>query len=182
MKRILLLLFVLLAGTQTSVLGQAERQKGPVIQDYGGTYAVDDPDYRMDPEMEYRVVFDITYSPEKPEELNKALETPARFLNMHVGAGKDRSTLRPVMVVHGGASYGLLKNEYYKEKYGVDNPNTDLIAQLVEAGVEIYLCGQTAAHRNLSEERRLPGIGVSLSAMTILIELQQQGFATITLK
>lgn len=151
--------------------------------EYGPTSPVADPDYKMDADATYKVLFDVTTSAdEKPEQVNKGLETAARFLNMHVKAGKSRETLHPVMVVHGSASYGLLKNEYYKEKYGVDNPNIGLIQALDKAGVEIYICGQTAAHRDIGAEKRLSEVKLALSAMTVLIELQQQGYAVINLK
>lgn len=163
--------------------GQVTKQKGPVIMDYGPTSAVPDPDFKMDVSASYNVLFDVTTSSQdNPEQINKGLETAARFLNMHVGAGKAQETLNPVMIVHGSASYGLLKNEYYKKKYGVDNPNEGLITALDEAGVEIYICGQTAAHRDIGSEKRLPEVKLALSAMTVLIELQQQGYAVINLK
>ena len=180
MRNSLLCLMVLITGL---ISAQTTKKQGPVITNYGPTSAVEDPDFIMDMETEYKVIFDVTTSSEsKPDQVNKGLETAARFLNMHVGAGKDPKTLKPVMIVHGGASYGLLKNDFYKEKYGVDNPNIGLIEELDKAGVDIYICGQTAAHRDIGEEKRLKEIKLALSAMTVLIELQQQGFAVITLK
>ncbi|PQB04068.1 DsrE family protein [Aureitalea marina] len=180
MRQSIFCLFLMITAVITA---QKTKKPGPVIMSYGPTSAVEDPDFVMDKAAEYKVLFDVTTSSEsKPDQVNKGLETAARFLNMHVGAGKDPKTLNPVMIVHGGASYGLLRNEFYKEKYGVDNPNIGLIEELDRAGVEIYICGQTAAHRDIGEEKRLQEVKLALSAMTVLIELQQQGFAVITLK
>lgn len=176
-------LFCLVILTTLFSFGQTTKIKGPVIKNYGPTSPVDNPDFKMDQEEVYQVVFDVTTATDdQPEKVNKGMETAARFLNMHVAAGKDPKTLKPVMVVHGGASYGLLKNEFYQEKYGVDNPNIGLIKELDEAGVQIIICGQTAASRDISEQKRLPEVDLALSAMTVLIQLQQQGFAVITLK
>jgi len=158
---------------------QKDRIPGKVIKNHGATYAVDNPDYKTNLEEEYKVVFDVSSAPEDPAVTNKWIGTIARFLNMHVQDGKSTETLHPVMVMHGNASYGLLKNEYYKEKFGVDNPNIDLIEALKNANVTIILCGQTAAHRDLTEERRLSDISVSLSAMTALIQLQNRGYQLI---
>jgi intracellular sulfur oxidation DsrE/DsrF family protein len=74
--------------------------------------------------------------------------------------------------VHGGAYRDLLN----AESYGGDNPNAPLIEQLIAHGVTIELCGQTAAYRDVSEDDLLPGVTISLSAMTSHALLQQQGY------
>jgi hypothetical protein len=74
----------------------------------------------------FKVLFDLSAAPDDPGQLSAYINTVARFLNMHVAAGKDRSQLEVAAVFHGNASYSLLKNQFYKEKFGVDNPNQDL--------------------------------------------------------
>ena len=76
------------------------------------------------------------------------------------------------MVVHGGAHRDLLT----AEARGDDNPSAALIAQLVEDGVQIHLCGQTAAWYGVGAGDLLPGIRMALSAMTVHALLQQQGY------
>ena len=102
----------------------------------------------------------------------RALVTPARFLNMHVAAGVPEENIHLAVVVHGGAYRDLLN----AESYGAENPNAPLIEQLIAHGVTIELCGQTAAYRDVSEDDLLPGVTISLSAMTSHALLQQQGY------
>lgn len=83
------------------------------------------------------------------------------------------------MVMHGEAAYSLLQNEYYKERYETGNPNIELLKALAENNVSIILCGQTAIHRNITEEKRIPETKVALSAMTALIQLQNDGYRLI---
>jgi len=100
-------------------------------------------------------------------------------LNMHVDAGKARGQLNVKIVLHGNASYSLLQNQHYNDKFGVDNPNLGLLDALANAGVEIILCGQTAMHRNLSADRRIPTVTLALSTMTAIVQLERQGFTLI---
>ncbi len=158
---------------------QNERVTGKVISDFGWTYKVDNPDMPTDVDNEFKVLFDVSAAPQDAAAVNTQLNTVARFLNMHVDAGKPRAQLNVKVVMHGNASYGLLKNDFYKEKFGVDNPNLGILDALANAGVEIILCGQTAMHRDLSTTRRIPNITLALSTMTAMVQLEQQGFSII---
>ncbi|MDC7993871.1 DsrE family protein [Altibacter sp. HG106] len=163
------------------VTAQNPRINGPVIVNHGGTYEVPSPTIPTDMKSPFQVVFDIKSAPENPETENPYLATVARFLNMHVLAGKAAEQLQPVMVVHGNAAYGLLTNAAYQEKFGVENPNLPLLEALHEQGVPIILCGQTAMHRDIGEGKRYQEVNVALSAMTALIQYQNKGYALITL-
>lgn len=153
--------------------------KGTVIPAFGSTYAVENPDFKTDTRVVFKAVFDVAKAPEDPSRRNPYIETVARFLNMHENAGVPTQNLKVRMAMHGQASNALLKNEYYLEKYGVDNPNIELLQAIEAAGVEVLLCGQTAGARNLSKERRIPLTKVALSAMTILIQSQEEGYHLI---
>jgi len=153
--------------------------KGNVIPEFGPTYAVENPDFVTDKDLEFKVVFDVAQAPEDPSKRNPYIETVARFLNMHEQAGVPKENLKVRMAMHGQASYGLLKNEHYKEKFGVDNPNIALLEAIDTAGVDVILCGQTAGSRKLSPDRRIPLTKVALSAMTILIQSQEEGYHLI---
>lgn len=149
------------------------------ISNFGPTYPIENPDYKTSLSEEYKVVFDITKTSEDPSEVNRYVEAVARFLNMHVEAGKPLNSMDVYIVMHGGAAQTLLKNEFYNEVYETDNPNIALFEALNEQGVQIILCGQTSKARNISEERRIPETKISLSAMTALIQLQNDGYRLI---
>jgi intracellular sulfur oxidation DsrE/DsrF family protein len=162
-----------------AVTAQSTSQSGNVIPEFGKTYTVDTPDFITDTDLVFKAVFDVAKAPENPSTRNPYIETIARFLNMHEKAGVPVGNLKVRMAMHGQASYGLLKNVYYKEKFGVDNPNIALLEAIDKAGVEIILCGQTAGSRNLTKERRIPLTKLALSAMTILIQSQEDGYRLI---
>ncbi len=158
---------------------QTKNQEVKAVEGFGKTHPIENPEYQTNIDEIYKVVFDVSKAPEDPAQRNKWIETVARFINMHLDAGKPAGTLQAVLVLHGNASYGLLKNVHYKEKYGVDNPNIGLLEALESSGVPIYLCGQTSVARNLSEDRRIPQATLALSAMTVLLQLQNEGYHLI---
>lgn len=159
--------------------GQSKPVKGEIIPEFGSTYKIENPDFTTNISENYKVVFDISKAPEDPSEVNKYVEGVARFLNMHSEAGKSAETMKVAVVLHGEAAQGLLKNEYYREKYQVNNPNQALFEALHKNGVQLILCGQTAMHRNITEDRRIPETKVALSAMTALIQLQNDNYRLI---
>lgn len=152
---------------------------GPILTDYGPTYPVPSPDVPTPLDARYRVVFDVAVGAPEPDQRNARLETVARFLNMHARAGVPRENMEVVLSVHGTAGKDLLDHDGYRARHGVENPNAGLIQALVDAGVQVVLCGQTSAARDLPREELLPGVQMSLSAMTLLITLQNQGWALI---
>lgn len=178
MKNVVLF-FVVFAFAKALYAQSPSKIKGSVIPEFGLTYEVPHPDLKTDTTLIFKAVFDVSKAPEDPSKRNPYIETVARFLNMHANAGVPVENLKVRMAMHGQASYGLLKNEYYKEKFGVDNPNIALLEAIEDADVEILLCGQTAGSRNLSPERRIPLTKVALSAMTILIQSQEEGYNLI---
>nr|WP_299342144.1 DsrE family protein [Allomuricauda sp.] len=163
-----------------SMLGMAQEKKtGPVLEEYGEVWKIENPDFATDTNMEYKVVFDIMHSPESHAEINRSIETAARFLNMHAQSSVPESQLKVALVVHNKASKDVIMNEAYQARFGVQNPNYDMINQLMEAGVEIILCGQSSKSRNYPKEQLIPGVKISLSAMTALIQLQNKGYQLI---
>ena len=125
----------------------------------------------LDPGTTFKVAFDVAEAAER-DTLNRHLESAARFLNMHVAAGVPQENIAIAIVVHGGAAMDLVRDD----RYGAANASAPLIAALVEAGVRIELCGQTAAYRDIDADDLLPGVALTLSAMTAHALLQQQGY------
>jgi intracellular sulfur oxidation DsrE/DsrF family protein len=83
------------------------------------------------------------------------------------------------LVIHGAAAGDVLSDSAYKQRNGIANPNSALIAQLADAGVEFIICGQTAAYRGFSAGEFAPNVKQALSAMTALVTLQNKGYALI---
>ena len=165
-----------------SLLGISQEKKaGPIIENYGEVFAVEDPDFKTDTDQEFKVVFDVAIGPDSHEEINKRIETAARFLNMHAQNGVPASQLKAALVIHGTATANIMNNEAHENRFGVPNPNADLLQSLMDSGVEVILCGQSSKSRNVSKENLIPGEKISLSAMTALIQLQNDGYRLIKL-
>lgn len=156
-----------------------EKTAGPIVENYGKVWSIENPNFKTDVTADFKVVFDIMNSPESHTEINKSIETAARFLNMHAKGGVPHAQLKVALVVHNKASKDIIENEAYKIRYGVSNPNYDLVKDLMEAGVEVILCGQSSKSRNFPKEDLISGVQISLSAMTALIQLQNQDYRLI---
>lgn len=172
MKRILFVLGMCLGATFITVAQENQN----IIKDYGQTFNVENPDIKTDMDANHKIIFDVTQSSEDKSVVNKYIETAARFLNMHAKVGLKPEQLHVAMTLHGGAWQDVMTNEAYKEKFGVDNPNFELINQLTEAGVDIILCGQTAGARGLNKTNVNPNVKFALSAMTALLQYQNNGY------
>lgn len=172
-------LALLLAVGPAPIVGQGAPTTGPVIAGYGPVFEVPAAEFPLGSDANYWAVFDVAESSADPGDRNRRLESAARFLNMHARAGVDPGRLRVAVVVHGGAGKDLLDDGAYRERYGVGNPNTGLLEALGDAGVAIYLCGQTAAARDLPADRLAHPVVVALSAMTALVALQNDGYRLI---
>ncbi|MEM7416025.1 MAG: DsrE family protein [Gemmatimonadota bacterium] len=152
-----------------------ERRSGPVVHS-GGTVFVVDPNFSTPTDQDYKVAFDIAAPAPSPDAVNSSINTVARFLNMHAQAGVPQDRLSGAIVAHGGASFELLNDEAYRARYGVDNPNGDIIRELIASGQPVLLCGQSAASRDVSADDLIPGVEVALSAMTAFLVLQERGY------
>lgn len=162
-----------------STLFAQNKQTGPIIKDYGKVWAIENPDFKVDTEKQYKVVFDIMNSPESHEAVNASIETAARFLNMHAQSGVPTTNLKVALVVHNKASKDVIDNDAYQKKYGADNPNHELIKALIDAGGQIIFCGQSSVSRGFPREVLMEGVQLSLSAMTALIQLQDEDYRLI---
>jgi len=167
-----LLAIVVLA---TSVSAQQSPHAGPLIQSAGAVFAVD-ADIDTPTDRDFKIAFEVATPTESPDRPNPSITTVARFLNMHAQAGVPGDRLSGAIVAHGGASFDLLDDEAYRARYGVDNPNAELIRELIAAGQPVILCGQSAASRGISKNELIPGVQVALSAMTAFLLLQAQGY------
>lgn len=178
MLRSYLVIAVLLSAT-TSLIAQNERIEGTIVKDFGATFKVDNPDIKTNTTGTFKIILDVSQSSADKSVMNKYIETAARFLNMHASEGMHPNQLKVAMTVHAGAWQDILTNEAYKERFGVDNPNVALIDQLTAAGADIIVCGQTASFRGIEKKDINPNVKMALSAMTALIQYQNQGYTFI---
>lgn len=160
------------------------RQTFPAIKGnkWGGVVPVQGIDEMADPNMQYKLLMELTGFAYKGQdssakkEINAGLGTVARQLNLHEAAGIPRKNIDAVVVVHGGAIDAFLTNEKYKKRYGIDNPNIPLIKELQDYGVKIIACGQLMTFAKVEREDLVPGIKQALSAQTVLSTYQLKNY------
>ena len=126
-----------------------------------------------------RVVFDVTAAA-KPTEINPGLERAARLLNLYGAAGLKSSDIHIAIVLHGDAAAAALTDEAYAKQQSVEkNPNAPLIATLRAAGVDVTICGQTLARKNIPHRDIAEGVVIVTSALTSLINHQSRGHSLL---
>jgi intracellular sulfur oxidation DsrE/DsrF family protein len=138
---------------------------GPIFTDYGPVADVATT-MRIDPETKFRHSFDVS-DPAPAGEPNPGLVSAARFINMHARAGVPDDNVMVVVVVHGKAVMEMADEQ---------SASAELIATLIDQGVGIIVCGQSAAYYDVATDDLLPGVEMALSAMTAHALLQNSGF------
>ena len=161
------------------VMGYSQSIVNPIIKGYGGVYDLPDADEKIDPSLDYNIVVDVGKASDKPEDVNKWLDNVARLLNLHAMAGVPKDKLNVVVVLHGGAAFTVKNNEEYRKQYSVDNPNIELYNKLVDAGVDIVVCGQTVVVRKIDKNKMVPGIKIASSMLTTMTTYQLKGYAVL---
>jgi intracellular sulfur oxidation DsrE/DsrF family protein len=84
-----------------------------------------------------------------------------------------------VVIIHGGATPIVLKNDVFKDKYQVENPNMKIIKDLKRTGVKVYVCGQALADNKFESAWVNPGITVVLSALVFVPTYELKGYAYV---
>jgi intracellular sulfur oxidation DsrE/DsrF family protein len=158
----------------SALAGPEDFGPGPLIQEFGQIAPVD-VDMPIPDGTEFRVVFDLVDGADAGT-LNRGLLSAARFLNMHVANGVPAEDLHLAVVVHGGAVQDVTNNAHYFSVTQTNSANMALIDALRAHGVEIYVCGQSAAYYDVSNDDLHTGVNMALSAMTAHALLQQDGY------
>lgn len=168
------------AGTEASP-GTAAVQAtyGPILADFGPVYFNGEVDFATPLDRDFRALFDVAQAADDPDVRSAAIESAARFLNMHAQAGVPRERLGAAVVLHGAAARYALDNDAYRERHQVDNPSLALLEALHAVGVRIVICGQTAAARGFAESELAAPVELALSAMTAVKVLQDEGYQIV---
>jgi intracellular sulfur oxidation DsrE/DsrF family protein len=133
----------------------------------------------IDPTRTYKALFDSVRGPAKPTDRLPVLERVSLVLNGAALGGVARDKTDIAIIFHGPAVDALLKNEIYRQKHGVDNPNLELISQLQGAGVRFLVCGQYLASTDTPVANLLDGVRPAEGATLVMIKLANAGYAVI---
>lgn len=162
-----------------AVSAKAQERQNPVVSPFGGIYDIPEATIKADPELEYKVVIDLVTGNEDAKEFNWSLNNIARMLNLHAVSGADMSRMKVVVAVHGEATYSIANDKRYKAKYGVENPNKELIKALTNAGVTIAVCGQSLKGRGVATDEVLEEVAIATSMLTTVTTYQLKGYALL---
>ena len=163
--RYLMSLLIFAACTTTALADEAAFTTGPVFTDYGAVAEVD-VTMPIPPGTVIKHSFDVS-TPAPSGEPNSSLVSAARFINMHARSGIAVEDIQVAIVVHGKA---------VKDVSDELSTSAGLVAALVDKGVRIIVCGQSATYYDVSTDDLLPGVEMALSAMTAHAVLQQQEY------
>ncbi|MET6990723.1 DsrE family protein [Sediminicola arcticus] len=180
MKKILVSALFIMLFISHNTFAQT-KNTGPIIEEFGKVFRVENPDVKIDINKEFKVVFEVTSSPEDLGELNLAIETVARFLNMHAQSGVPPHQLKVALVIHNKATKDLINDSAYQKRYQIENPNSKLVKSLLDEGVQVIICGQSIVSRGFDKTELIPEVQISLSAMTALIQLNGEGYTILKL-
>ncbi len=180
LKRVFVSLSAALSGVALVVIGAAAHAADPewtypTIQGFGKIVPVPDAAMQPSKDIEYKIVFSMTGGGDA-DKVNPSLDRVARAVNLFTSAGVPLSHLHFVVVVHGPATPSVLDNAHYRQKFSVDNPNAKLISELDKVGVKVVVCAQALAHNGLPRDWVDPQVEITLSAITDIVMLEQQGF------
>jgi intracellular sulfur oxidation DsrE/DsrF family protein len=157
----------------------AQTKVNPIIKSYGTVFQLPNADHKPDPSLKYKILVELTENGSKPDSLNEYIEALATLVNLHAAEGVPKENIKMVVVLRKMATYAVFDNELYKEKFKCDNPNLEMLKELMNAGVEFYVCGQTIQKRNIDAKKLVAGTKVASSGLTALTTYQLNGYALI---
>lgn len=169
----------LLACVMMVMVATAQNKVNPVIKHFGTVTEVPFSVENPDPKMDYKIVIEVSSDNPKPETVHEFFDKVASVVNLHALGGVPANKLHVVMVIHGPAAPFVVNNEEYRKKFNSDNPNIPLFKELTDAGVKIFVCGQSLNKRNIAKESVTPEVKPALSAITTLTTYQLKGYALL---
>jgi intracellular sulfur oxidation DsrE/DsrF family protein len=135
-----------------------------------------------DPNLTYKIVFDIAKGADKIDDVNPGLTAIARYFNTLAKGGVPADHRKFVVVFHQGGTEISLNNAAYKAlKDGHDNPNIALIHSMKQAGIDFRVCGQGVISRKIDAATINPEIQVDQWALTTITNLQPRGYVRVAM-
>jgi intracellular sulfur oxidation DsrE/DsrF family protein len=179
-KHSLLVLPLILLWSATAAAADYPAPQSPAIPDGTGYVEIPGAQVAINPAHAYKTIIDGQSAAAKPTGLLPALSRASLLLNALAVAHVGKANQKIVVIFHGPAVDGLLKNDGYRAKFGVDNPNLKVVKEISDAGAVLYVCGQYMAGRKLGIEELTPQIKLATAASLVLITYQNDGYAVLT--
>lgn len=144
-----------------------------------GILPVESPDELSDYTGVYKLIFDFAVGNAddlKNGNINPGIQELIRIINLHKASGIPEDRMDIVVVIHGPGTMSFLGNDDYKKRFGISNPNLDLINQLKQKGIKLVVCGQTLALREIELDKMVTGMRKAYAARTTLSTYQLKGY------
>jgi intracellular sulfur oxidation DsrE/DsrF family protein len=168
-----------LLGTDIA-MAQWPAPKAPVIPEADGYVLIPNAAIRPEINHVYKAIFEATRFPTNSSDLLPALNNAGSELNALSVEGVPKENWKFVIVFHGPAIEGILNEIYYKAKYGVSNPNLNVLSELKREGVELFVCGQNLAFSKIDPATLTPDVKVASDALIVLMTYQNAGYALLS--
>lgn len=173
MVRKTLLMATLLIGIAAFAQVPSRRE----IPEAGGYWPIANAVVTPDKTRDFKVIFDATRPAVKPDDVLPAVARAAGLVNALGALGLPTAHRKIAIVVHDDALPAVLRDESYKAKYGVANPNLTLLRRLRDAGVELFVCGQSLHGHQIDVANVTDEVKVATSATIVNVTYQNRGYA-----
>jgi intracellular sulfur oxidation DsrE/DsrF family protein len=128
----------------------------------------------------YRVVFEARGGADAPDHLVPAVNMAGSELNTFAAHGIRRSNVHLVVVFHTTASNAaVLDNAHYRARFGVNNPNLPVLADLRRQGVLLVVCGQSLLADHVPLEAVSHDVTIAEDGVVVLMSYGSQGYAQL---
>lgn len=151
-----------------------------MIKKYGSVHSIPEAAIPPDKSLEYNLLFDCRRPAEKEDGVNPGLNHAARLINLFESAGINPEQMQLVVIISGPATRISLNKEEYLKRFGLENPDQELVSELKYNGVKVYVCGQSLVENGFGLDNINPDITIASSAMSVLANFQLRGYALMS--
>lgn len=154
----------------------AQTYQFPSVKGYGAVVNYENVSL---PSKGAKIVIDMTSADPTGQGHSRSMDRVARLINLYGLGGITPEQLEIVVVVHSAAYETILSHSAYQKRFNKDNPNLDALNTLTAAGVQFMVCGQSIHARKVALDEINPNVKLAISAITTLVEHQQNGFTLL---
>lgn len=115
-------------------------------------------------------------------EVNATLRRALAFSKAMEREGVEAARVKIGIVVHGPSVFDVASDARYAAKHDTGdadyavNPNAQIVAELIERGAEIWVCGVAARHHGVGNAHLIEGVKMAPSGTVAHADLQRRGF------
>ncbi len=127
-----------------------------------------------------RVVYQVS-DDKSHDGVNRGLSYARKLVETYEKNGVDSDQVKLHLIYHSSSIVALV-TEDARERLGADekkNPNGEILAKLIEKGVQVEICESTMQQKDVVPGDLMPGVKIVVGAYPRLIDLQLQGYAYI---